>query len=207
MKAIAINGSPRTDGNTAAALALIAEELAAQDIETSVLQIGGRNIRGCIACGKCAEIDGRCILNDPATQELFDQIYAADALIIGSPVYYAGMNGTLKAFLDRLFYCSRGRMRHKVGMAFAVARRAGDVVTYDSLNKYFQITEMLVAPSYYWNAVYGRDKGEATQDAEGVSILRNSARGLAWLLKMKEATKEILPPPEAYPRDWTNFIR
>jgi multimeric flavodoxin WrbA len=206
MKVIAVNGSPHEKGNTYTALCIAKQELEAQGIEVEVLQLGKLEFAGCRGCGACSKT-GQCVFADDVFNEMCAKFYEADGVILGSPVYYASMNGTLKCFLDRCFYQSKGRMRHKVAAAIAVSRRAGDMTTLDDLQKYFLISEMVIAPSYYWNVIHGAKPGEVLEDKEGVSVVANMARNMAWLLKMKEATKDTVEVPEKYPREWTNFIR
>ena len=206
MRVVLINGSPHKNGNTALALQTVADALQERGIETETIQVGNRMIRGCMACGACSKT-GRCAFEKDDFHALCEKVYTADGLIIGSPVYYAGVAGTMKAFLDKLFYASAGRMRHKVGAAVAVLRRSGGMSTFDELNHYFLISEMVVAPSSYWNIIHGAKLGEAAQDAEGLDTLRVLAANMAWLLQMKEQTAKTLPPPPAIDRARTNFIR
>ena len=206
LKVIAVNGSPHEKGNTYTALCIAAQELQANGIEVEILNIGNRDIAGCRGCGACKKT-GQCVFADEFFNEACRKLYEADGVIIGSPVYYASMNGTLKSFLDRCFYQSKGRMRHKVAAALAVSRRAGDMTTVDEIQKYFLISEMIMAPSYYWNVIHGALPGEVLEDKEGVSVISNMARNMAWILKMKEATKDSIARPEQYPRQFTNFIR
>ena len=181
MKVIIINGSPRHDGNTSLAVNEIVKIFNEQEIETEVCQIGGKNIRGCIACNKCAEI-GKCVFSDEVN-EIAEKFEKADGLIVASPVYYASANGTIISFLDRLFYSTSFDKTMKVGASIAVARRGGCSSTFDELNKYFTICGMPVASSQYWNSVHGRNKGEAEQDAEGLQTMRVLARNMAFLMK------------------------
>lgn len=205
MKIIAINGSPRPKGNTYFALQTVCDELEKEQIETEIIHIGNTEIRGCISCGRCK--NGHCSFVDEKLHDIVEKIYAADGIILGSPVYYAGISGTMKSFLDRLFYPSQGRMRHKIGSSVAVLRRSGGVTTFDQLNNYFLISEMMIAPSYYWNVIHGGTPGEIFDDAEGISILKNLALNMSWMLKMKEYSKDAFPAPEPFERSWTNFIR
>ena len=206
MRVVLINGSPHKNGNTALALQTVADALQERGIEAETIQVGNRMIRGCMACGACSKT-GRCAFEKDDFHALCEKVYTADGLIIGSPVYYAGVAGTMKAFLDKLLYASAGRMRHKVGAAVAVLRRSGGMSTFDELNHYFLISEMVVAPSSYWNIIHGAKPGEAAQDAEGLDTLRVLAANMAWLLQMKEQTAKTLPPPPAMDRARTNFIR
>ena len=205
MKVIAINGSPKSKGNTYLALKTVCDELTNQNIETEIIHIGNMNIQGCIACNKCSE--GQCIFSDDKLREIFDKIHHADGLILGSPVYYSGIAGTMKCFLDRLFYSNHGRMRLKVGASVAILRRSGGVATFDQLNHYFLISEMMVTPSYYWNVAHGTTPGEVLQDEEGISVLKNLSNNMAWMLNIKEYSKNVYPVPSPVKRTITNFIR
>ncbi len=205
MRVIAINGSPKPRGNTYIALMTVCDELNKQGIETEIIHVGNMEIKGCIGCGRCK--DHQCIFSGDELRSIFDRIHEADGLLLGSPVYYSGIAGTLKCFLDRLFYSARGSLRLKVGASVVAVRRSGGVATFDQLNHYFLISEMLLAPSYYWNVIHGTAPGEVTQDGEGMSILRNLANNMAWMLKMKENTLSSLPLPEPAPREYTNFVR
>jgi len=204
MKVIAINGSPKPKGNTYFALKMICDELEKEHIETEIIHVGNMEIKGCISCGRCT--DGHCVYSDDKCRSIVEKIYAADGLILGSPVYYAGISGTTKCFLDRLFFPSHGRMRHKIGASVAVLRRSGGVMTFDQLNHYFLISEMLIAPSYYWNVIHGGSPGQVSEDAEGVSVLKNLAGNMAWMLNIKDYSKDAFPAPAPYERAWTNFI-
>jgi multimeric flavodoxin WrbA len=205
MKVIALNGSPKLKGNTYQALKIVCDELEKDGIDTEILQIGNTKINGCIACSRCKE--GYCVHNDDIINNMIDKIYEADGVLLGSPVYYSGISGTMKCFLDRLFYASHGRMSHKVGASIAVPRRSGGMPAFDQLNNYFLISEMLLVSSYYWNVIHGGAPGEILEDTEGVSILKNLAGNMSWVIKMKDETKNVLPLPTAYPKSWMNFIR
>jgi multimeric flavodoxin WrbA len=205
MRIVAINGSPKPKGNTYLALKTVCDELEKADIEVEIIHVGNMNINGCISCGRCK--DGHCVHSDDKMKEIVEKIYATDGLILGSPVYYSAIAGNLKCFLDRLFYASQGRLRLKIGASIAVLRRSGGVATFDQLNHYFLISEMLIAPSFYWNAIHGRTPGEIMEDAEGISVLQNLAQNMAWMLKIKDCTKDTLPVPPPVKREWTNFIR
>ncbi|MBP3761936.1 MAG: flavodoxin family protein [Ruminococcus sp.] len=205
MKVIIINGSPRHDGNTSLAVNEIVKIFNEQEIETEVCQIGGKNIRGCIACNKCAEI-GKCVFSDEVN-EIAEKFEKADGLIVASPVYYASANGTIISFLDRLFYSTSFDKTMKVGASIAVARRGGCSSTFDELNKYFTICGMPVASSQYWNSVHGRNKGEAEQDAEGLQTMRVLARNMAFLMKSIALGREKYGLPEKEPWQGTHFIR
>ncbi len=205
MKVIAINGSPKPEGNTYMALKTVCDELENQGIETEILHVGNLEMKDCIGCGRC--IEGHCAFSDENLRRIVDQVHAADGLLLGSPVYYASIAGTMKCFLDRLFFANRGQLRLKVGASIAVPRRSGGVTTFDQLNNYFLISDMMVTPSYYWNVIHGCLPGEVTQDNEGISVLKNLANNMAWMLKIKEYSKDSFPVPDPMPREWTNFIR
>ena len=165
MKVLMINGSPRENGNTAIALDEMKNVFEAEGVETEIVQVGNKNVRGCVACGRCAKL-GKCVFDD-IVNELAPDFEAADGLVIASPVYYASANATLIAVLDRLFYSSHFDKTMKVGASIACARRGGCSATFDELNKYFTISNMPVASSQYWNSIHGRAPGEAQQDEEG----------------------------------------
>jgi len=205
MKALILNGSPRKDGNTSIALKELSDTLIAEGLEVETIQVGTMDIRGCIACDSCKKT-GKCVFND-IVNEVARKLEAADALILGSPVYYASANGTLISFLDRLFHSNSSDLRFKVGASVAVARRGGCSSTFDELNKYFTIYEMPVASSQYWNSVHGRLKGEAEQDAEGLQTMRTLARNIAFLVKSIDLGKKTFGLPEREEKQVTNYIR
>ena len=205
MKILMLNGSPRANGNTAAALREMEMVFAAQGIATETIHIGHRDIRGCIACGRCAEL-GRCVFDD-LVNEIAPKFAACDGLVVGSPVYYASANATLVAFLTRLFYSTPFDKTMKVGACVVAARRGGLSATFDELNKFFTISGMLVASSQYWNSIHGREAGEALQDAEGLQTMRTLARNMSFLVKSIALGKEKFGLPEREPRQATNFIR
>lgn len=205
MKVVAINGSPKPKGNTYMALKTVCDELEKQGIETEIINVGNMEIKGCIGCGRCK--DKHCIFSGEELRGIFDKIHAADGLMVGSPVYYSGIAGTMKCFLDRLFYSARGSLRLKVGASVVAVRRSGGVATFDQLNHYFLISEMLIAPSFYWNVIHGTAPGEVTQDGEGMCVLRDLANNMAWMLKIKEYSSNELPAPTPMPREYTNFVR
>ena len=205
MKILMLNGSPRANGNTAAALREMEMVFAAQGIATETIHIGHRDIRGCIACGRCAEL-GRCVFDD-LVNEIAPKFAACDGLVVGSPVYYASANASLVAFLTRLFYSTPFDKTMKVGAAVVAARRGGLSATFDELNKFFTISGMPVASSQYWNSIHGREAGEALQDAEGLQTMRTLARNMSFLVKSIALGKEKFGLPEQEPRQVTNFIR
>ncbi len=205
MNVLMVNGSPRVDGNTAVALREMEKIFAAEGIEAETIQIGNRDIRGCIACNSCAE-KGRCVFDD-LVNETQPKFQACDGLVIASPVYYASANGTLISFLDRLFYSAPFDKSMKVGASVVVARRGGLSATFDELNKYFLISSMPVASSQYWNSVHGRVQGEAAQDAEGLQTMRTLARNMTFLMKSIALGREKYGLPEKEAAQRTNFVR
>ena len=180
-KVLIINGSPRAGGNTAIAVREMETVFRENGVEVTTVQIGGKAIRGCIACGKCAET-GRCVFDD-AVNELAPLFEQADGLVVASPVYYASANATLIACLDRLFHSTRFDKRMKVGASVVCARRGGCSATFDELNKYFTISGMPVVSSQYWNSIYGREPGEAELDEEGRQTMRVLARNMTFLMQ------------------------
>lgn len=205
MKVLMLNGSPRTQGNTSAALTEMEKVFHGEGIETEILHVGNKDIRGCIACGSCRE-KGRCVFED-LVNETAPKFEACDGLVVGSPVYYASANATLVAFLTRLFYSTSFDKRMKVGASVVAARRGGLSATFDELNKFFTIAGMPVASSQYWNSVHGAAPGEAAQDLEGMQTMRTLARNMAFLMKSIALGKEKYGLPEREPGQWTNFIR
>ena len=205
MKVLMINGSPRIGGNTSMALEEMRKVFESEGIETKIVQIGNKDIRGCLACGRCKEL-GKCVFND-VVNELAADFEKADGLVVASPVYYASANATLIAALDRLFYSSRFDKTMKVGASVVCARRGGCSATFDELNKYFTIAGMPIASSQYWNSVHGRAPGEASEDTEGMQTMRALARNMAFLMKSIALGKEAYGLPEKEDHVWTNFIR
>ena len=205
MKVLMLNGSPRVNGNTAVALREMEAVFAREGIETETVQVGQRDIRGCIACGKCGQL-GKCVFDD-IVNELAPKFQAADGLVVASPVYYASANPTLVALLDRLFYSTGFDKTMKVGASVVCARRGGCSATFDELNKFFTISGMPVASSQYWNSIHGLSKGEADQDGEGKQIMRTLARNMSFLMKSIALGKQTYGLPEKEPRISTHFIR
>jgi len=186
MKVIAFNGSPRQKGNTYAALQIVLEEIEKEGIKTELVQMGSANLHGCNACGACGKNkDERCIIEDDLN-DWIQKMKRADAIIIGSPTYFGGMSAQTKAFIDRAGYVSRGNgnmFRRKVGAAVAVNRRAGSLNTFDEINRFFLIGEMVLASSTYWNVLNALKPGEASNDEEGVKTMQNLGKNMAWLMK------------------------
>lgn len=205
MKVLIINGSPRVNGNTSVAVNEMVKVFNEEDIETDVVMIGNKAIRGCIACGSCYK-NGKCVFDD-VVNELAKKFEEADGLVVASPVYYASANATTIACLDRLFYSTGFDKRMKVGASVVVARRGGCSSTFDELNKYFTICGMPVASSQYWNSVHGREKGEANKDLEGLQTLRALARNMTFLMKSIALGKEQFGLPDEEEWQPTHFIR
>lgn len=205
LKVLILNGSPRINGNTSIAVREMEKIFEENGVAAETVQIGNRDIRGCIACGSCRE-KGKCIFDD-VVNELAPKFEAADGLVIASPVYYASANATLIACLDRLFYSSSFDKTMKVGASVVCARRGGCSATFDELNKYFTISNMPIASSQYWNSIHGREKGEAQMDEEGRQTMRALARNMVFLMKSIALGKEKFGLPEK--EEWipTNFIR
>ena len=200
MKVLLINGSPRPDGNTYRALCEVAKALNQNDITTEIIQLGKKPVPGCIACNKCQET-GVCIFNSGVYQELFEKIPDADGFVVGSPTYYAGPNGSLCALLDRLFYSANRFLQYKPAAAVGICRRGGSVCTVERLNRYFEMTNMPMPSSQYWNNAYGMMPSDVERDAEGLQTMRTLGHNLARLLK---ALKDS-PLPKAEPHAWTSF--
>lgn len=205
MKVLLINGSPREHGNTYTALHEMVKIFEGENIETEIVHIGEKAIRGCVACQNCRK-NGKCIYDDEVN-ELASKFEECDGLVVGSPVYYASANATLVAFLTRLFYSTPFDKTMKVGVAVAAARRGGLSSTFDELNKFFTIAGMPVASGQYWNSIHGRDIGEAEQDAEGLQGMRTLARNMTFLMKSIALGKEKYGLPEKEAPQRTNFIR
>lgn len=204
MKVLMLNGSPRKDGNTELALKEMEKVFAQYGIETEILQVGNKDIRGCIACGSCHKT-GKCVFDDLVNQTA-KKFEEADGLVVASPVYYASANATLVAFLQRLFYSTPFSKRMKVGASVAAARRGGLTATYDELNKFFGISGMPIASGQYWNGIHGMAQGEAAEDKEGTQMMRTLAHNMAFLMKSIALGKEQFGLPATEPRQSTNFI-
>ncbi len=205
MNVLILNGSPRRDGNTTMALNEMLRLFSTEGIDTTVFQVGNKEIRGCIACNRCAEL-GRCVFND-GVNEIAEQFEKADGLVVATPVYYASANGTLISLLDRLFYSTSFDKTMKVGACIVVARRGGCSAAFDQLNKYFLISDMPVAASRYWNSVHGMNKGEAEFDAEGLLTVRELTRNMAFLMRSIALGKEKFGLPQKETPQYTNFIK
>ena len=206
MKVLMLNVSSHINGTTMAALTEVGKALEEDGIEYEIFQIGGGPVADCLGCGQCTE--NGCIFSDDAVNAFVAKAKEADGYIFGTPVYYAHPSGRIQSFLDRVFYSSGKHFAHKPGASVAVARRGGTATTFDVLNKYFGITQMITVGSTYWNQVHGRNAEDAAKDLEGMQTMRNLGHNMAWVLKCLEAGKEKgLVPPTADRSNQTNFIR
>lgn len=208
MKVLLVNGSSREAGNTAAALAQVAQTLEAEGLKTQTLWLGAKPVNDCLGCGKCAELGGRCVIATDVVNDLIEAARGADGFVFGTPVYYAHPTGRILCALDRAFCACGAAFEHKPAAAVAVARRSGTTASFDVMNKYFTIKQMPVVASTYWNGVHGRVPGEAPQDEEGMRTMRNLAHNMAWLLRCIEAGKAAgIAVPQAESGPMTNFVR
>lgn len=211
MKVIAFNGSPKPEGNTYHAIKIVMTELEEQGIETEIIQVGKKNIHGCVACNLCAKNrDEKCGFDDDEVNEWIQKIKNADGIILGSPVHYAAIGSTMKSFLDRAFYVStmNGNLfRHKVGASVVAVRRSGGVPAFNQLNNYMNYAEMMMPGSNYWNVIHGTLPGEVEQDLEGVQVMRILGKNMAWMMKLIENGKDAIPAPEQEQKQPMSFIR
>ena len=197
MKVLLINGSPRQEGNTATALKEVAKQLNSEGIDSEIVWIGNKPIRGCIACGQCkAQGLGRCIFDDDSCNKISGKFKEAHALIVGSPVYYGQPNGALLSIIQRAFYSNGANISGKPAASIAVCRRGGATAVFESLNMPFQMMNMPIVTSQYWNIVYGLASGDAAMDTEGLQTMRTLARNMAWLLKSTNGEKAPGRPNE-----------
>ena len=207
MRVLLINGSPRKDGNTSIALSEVAKQLSQEGIDNEMVWIGNKPIRGCIACGQCKEQGlGRCIFDDDVCNRISEKFAEADALIVGSPVYYGQPNGALLSIIQRAFFSNGANISGKPAASIAVCRRGGATAVFEALNMPFQMMNMPIVTSQYWNIVYGRTPGDAALDAEGLQTMRTLARNMAWLLKV---TNGVKAPGRPADEEWEamHFIR
>ena len=202
MKVLLVNGSPRKEGCTYTALKEVASVLEKNGIGTEFFHIGTGPVYGCVFCSKCRELK-KCVIEKDVCNELAEKIAQADGLVIGSPVYYAGINGALSAILDRVFFSSTARFRNKPAAGVVNCRRGGAASAFDKLNKYFTIAQMPVVSSTYWNATHGFEPEDVKKDLEGMQVMRGIGNNMAWLIK---AIKESGPPPDlGEKRAFTSF--
>ena len=205
MKVLLINGSPRKEGNTFTALKEIATELAANEIESEIFWIGNKYVRGCIGCGGCrAKGEGRCVFGDDVCNDVIAKMNEADGLVVGSPVYYGTPTGNVLNLLHRMLFAG-AKVQGKPAAALAVCRRGGATAAFQCLQMPFQMMNMPLVTSQYWNIVYGREEGQAAQDVEGMQTMRMLARNMAWLLKKIRTGEGEVPEREP----WTpmSFVR
>ncbi len=205
MKVLLVNGSPHVQGNTYIALHEMDKIFAEENIETEIIHVGNKDIRGCIACRSCIE-GGKCVFDD-IVNEVAIKFKECDGMVVGSPVYYASANATLIAFLTRLFCSTNFNKTMKVGACVVAGRRGGLSATFDELNKFFTVSGMPVASGQYWNSIHGREIGEANQDLEGLQGMRTLARNMAFLMKSIALGKKQYGIPEKEPLTRMNFIR
>lgn len=204
MKVLLINGSPNKNGCTYTALTEVAKALEANNVESEIFHIGKKAMQGCIACRQCYET-GKCAFKDEVYTSLYEKIQEVDGIVVGSPVYYAGPNGSLCALLDRLFYSASHLMANKPAAAVVSCRRGGASAAFDRLNKYFTINQMPVVSSQYWNSVHGNTPEEVKQDLEGLQVMRTLGNNMAWMMKtMKNSNEELIKEEKKVA---TNFIR
>ena len=204
MKVLILNGSPNENGCTARALREVEKVLLAEGLETEFVTIGNKNIRGCVGCYGCKRGAGKCVIDDDLG-DLFEKFQESDGLLVGSPVYFAGANGTLIAALDRLFFGAGFDRSLRVGAAVVSSRRAGSTTAFDEINKYFTISGMPVASSTYWNEVHGRSAADVDKDLEGLQVMRNLGHNMAFLIKSIALGKEKFGAPEKEFGAFTSF--
>lgn len=205
MKVLLINGSPRKNGNTYIALQEVAKTLEINGVQAEIISIGTKAVQGCIGCLQCREHLGRCVFQDDLYNSVLEQVKQVDGIIIGSPTYYAGPNGSLCALLDRVFFSLANELIYKPGSAVAVCRRGGASANLDRLNKYFSVSNMPIVTSQYWNIIHGFSPGEVLLDPEGLQTMRTLGHNMSRLLKAIHNDKSVMPTPE--PKERTNFIR
>ena len=212
MKVLMLNGSWNANGSSKSGLEIMAKTFADEGVETEIFDLGAKPVRDCIACGKCAEKKA-CVFTDDAVNEFVQKAYQSDGFVFASPVYYAHPSGRIMSFLDRVFFSAMcadryAAFRHKPGASIVVARRAGTSASFDALNKYFGISNMIVVGSTYWNEFHALTKDDVPQDPEGVQTLENLARNMAWLIKCLKAGRDAgIPMPEIRQEVMTNFVR
>ncbi len=205
MKVLLINGSPKERGNTFRALSEVAATLNAEGMETEIVSIGKKAMQGCIACGWCGR-EGKCTFKDDVYYKVWRTVKdGIDGLVVGSPVYYGGPNGSLCALLDRVFYSLSRELQYKPAASVVVCRRGGATAAFDRLNKYFTMTNMPLVSSQYWNIAYGQTPGQVELDEEGMQTMRTLGRNMAWMIRGLNASENALPKEEQ--RVWTNFIK
>lgn len=211
MKVVALNGSPRKKGNTACSINTVLEELETAGFKTELIQVGKEKIRGCIACYSCVKNQNeKCAIDDDPVNDWIQKMKEADGILLGSPVHFSGVAGTMKSFLDRTFFVASvngSLFRHKVGASVVAVRRSGGLPTMNTLNHYITYSQMIMPCSNYWNVAHGMNPGEVEQDPEGTQIMQVLGRNMAWVMKLIDHGKEQVPPPEPVDKILTNFVR
>lgn len=210
MKVVAFNGSPKKDGNTYQAINIVTGELKKEGIETEIVHVGDKAIRGCTACQGCKVKNEKCVITTDEVNDWIQKMKNADGIILGSPVYYSGVNGTMKSFLDRAFYvigANGNFMKRKVGISLAAVRRSGGIPAIEQLNKYINFSEMLMPGSCYWNVIHGRRPGDIVEDKEGLQIMEVLGQNMAWTMKLIENGKGIVKEPNTFEKVMTSFVR
>lgn len=202
-KILLLNGSPHQHGCTATALDEMISVFEGEGVETELIQVGSKEIRGCISCSKCSKT-GKCVFDD-LVNEVAPKFEAADGLVVGSPVYYGSPNGTILSFMDRLFYSTSFSKHMKVGASVVSCRRGGNTASFDVLNKYFTISGMPLASSTYWNQVHGFSAEDVKKDLEGLQTMRNLARNMVFMIKAFDDAKEKYGYPEVEHKCFTSF--
>ena len=212
MKVLMLNGSFNPDGSTSAGLEIMAKTFAEEGVETEIVTVGAKPIADCIACGKCAELK-RCVFANDAVNDFAEKAKTSDGFVFGSPVYYAHPSGRIQSFLDRLFFSTMNAdryasLRHKPCASIVVARRAGTSASFDVLNKYATISQMIVVGSTYWNEFHALTKEDVPEDPEGLQTLQNLARNMVYVMKCQKAGRDAgILPPTAKEEVFTNFVR
>ena len=204
MKVITFNGSPHHDGVVAGGLAVIKKELEKEGISVELVHLGDKSIHGCMDCRKCRELK-RCVIDTDPVNECLEKVKSADGLILGSPVYYGGVAGTFKCFLDRFFFTGPD-LKYKVGGIVVSLRRTGGITAFHQLNNYFNLAQVIITPGLYWHVIHGKTQEELAQDEEGLQLMEIQGRNMAWLLKTVAFGKKEIPPPLPVEKKWTNFI-
>lgn len=211
MKVVAFNGSPKKEGNTYKSIEIVAKELEKENIEVEIIHVGNKVIRGCLACGGCSRNKNeKCVIDNDEVNEWIAKMKESDGIILGSPVHYSAIAGTMKSFLDRAFLVTSvndSMLRHKVGASVVAVRRSGGIPVFDQLNNYITYSEMLMPTSNYWNVAYGRTENEVLQDSEGMQIMRVLGKNMTWLMKLVEFGKDNIEAPKRENKNFMNFIR
>ena len=205
MNVLAFNGSPNNDGVVARGISIMKGELEKEGISVEVIHVGNGLVHGCMDCEKCRTLN-RCAIGGDQVNECFEKLKASDGIILGSPVYYGGIAGTFKSFLDRLFFPGPD-MKYKVGATVVSLRRSGGIATFHQLNNYLNLAQIIITPGIYWDVIHGNTPEELAKDEEGIQIMEVQGRNMAWLLKALASGRKEFPPPAQIPRKRTNFIR